>query len=161
VSSRKLLREDFEENGFDINKLLQTYLEWVFDDKYLILVRYKSKTILVKNSKTNEMLQIDLPDPQNEAEVFAIKCSKRGNDVYRSRVYRRFKEPFSLIKNLVFFNRKIRRNRKTRALFVTLSYDTKRCSLEEAWVNIGVEFNRFMSNLRKKFARALERILAD
>ena len=99
MSSRKQLREEFEENGFDIHKLLQTYLEWVFDDKYLILVRYKSKTILVKNSNTNEILQINLPDPHDEAEVFAIKCSKRGNDVYRSRVYRRFKELFSLIKS--------------------------------------------------------------
>jgi len=36
-------------------------------------------------------------------------------------------------------------------LFVTLTYDTKLCSFDEAWRNIGVEFNRFMSYIRKNF----------
>jgi len=89
-----------------------------------------------------------------ENEVFAIKCSKRGNDVYRQRVYRRFKGLASLADKTPFFNPKDRnQNKKTRALFVTLTYDTKLCSFSEAWKNIGIEFNRFMSHVRKNFGK--------
>lgn len=87
-----------------------------------------------------------------KSDVFAVKCSKRGNDVYRYRVYRRFKGLASLAKKIVFFNPKNRnQNKKTRALFVTLTYDTKLCGFGQAWINIGIEFNRFMSHVRKKF----------
>jgi hypothetical protein len=83
-----------------------------------------------------------------------LKCSKRGNDVYRHRVYRRFKGLASLADKTVFFDPKSRRqNKKTRALFLTPTYDTKLCSFGEAWKNLGVEFNRFMSHVRKHFGR--------
>jgi hypothetical protein len=89
-----------------------------------------------------------------KSDVFAIKCSKRGNDVYRNRVYRRFKQLASLVEQIIFFNRKSRRiNQKTRAMFVTLTYDTKLCSFDKAWKNIGDEFNRFMSFIRKNFGK--------
>jgi hypothetical protein len=59
-----------------------------------------------------------------------------------------------LAEETVFFNPKDRNGiKKTRALFVTLTYDTKRCSFGDAWKNIGVEFNRFMSYVRKKFGK--------
>jgi len=78
-------------------------------------------------------------------EVFAVKCAKRGNDVYRWRVSRRFKGLSSMAEEIVFFNPKDRGVKKTRALFVTLTYDTKRCDFKDAWRNIGIEFNRFMA----------------
>ena len=84
-------------------------------------------------------------------EVFAVKCAKRGNDVYRWRVYRRFQGLSSRADELVFFNPKDRGAKKTRALWVTLTYDVKRCSFGEAWGNIGIGFNRFMAYVRKKF----------
>ena len=77
-----------------------------------------------------------------------------GNDVYRQRVYRRFRDFSKLTEKKVFFNPKERDERKkTRALLVTLTYDTKLCSFSDAWRNIGVEFNRYMSYLRKKFGK--------
>jgi hypothetical protein len=89
-----------------------------------------------------------------EIETFAAKCSKRGNDVYRYRVYRRFKELSQLVEKVNFFNPRNRIGGKiTRALFVTLTCDIKRCSLDEAWENIGVEFNRFMSYVRKHYGK--------
>ena len=36
-------------------------------------------------------------------------------------------------------------------LYLTLTYDQKRCSLDDAWKNIGKEWNRFLSYLKKKF----------
>jgi len=82
-----------------------------------------------------------------------IKCSKRGNDVYRSRVYKKFKDLVDKAEKLVFFNPKDRGKKKTKALWVTLTYDPSRCSFKDAWRNIGVEFNRFMAYVRKHFGK--------
>lgn len=86
-------------------------------------------------------------------EVFAVKCSKRGNDVYRSRVYSRFRGLCARADDLAFFNPKDRGEKRTRALWVTLTYDVKLCSFDAAWSNIGVEFNRFMAYVRKKVGK--------
>ncbi|MCJ7635268.1 hypothetical protein MUP77_23125, partial [Candidatus Bathyarchaeota archaeon] len=86
-------------------------------------------------------------------EVFAVKCAKRGNDVYRSRVRQRFEGLTSMADELVFFNAKDHGPKRTRALWVTLTYDSKRCSFKEAWKNIGEEFNRFMSYIRKAIGK--------
>jgi len=88
-----------------------------------------------------------------ETEYFAVKCAKRGNDVYRSRVYGRFKGLCGNSENLVFFNPRDRGAKRTRALWVTLTYDTKLCSFDNAWRNVGMEFNRFMAYVREKFGR--------
>ena len=87
-------------------------------------------------------------------EVFAVKCAKRGNDVYKSRVKKRFTGLVSRTQDLVFFNPKDRTLQKqTSALWVTLTYDTKLCSYQEAWKQIGVEFNAFMSHIRRNFGK--------
>ncbi len=84
-------------------------------------------------------------------DVYAVKCAKRGNDVYRSRVKSRFRGLRRFSENIVFFNPKDRGKKETCALWVTLTYDTKRCLYGEAWEKIGVEFNGFMSYLRRNF----------
>ena len=86
-------------------------------------------------------------------DVYAVKCAKRGNDVYQSRVKNRFKGLKRYSENLIFFNPKDRGKKKTSALWATLTYDTKRCFYGEAWENIGAEFNGFMSHLRRKFGK--------
>lgn len=43
--------------------------------------------------------------------------------------------------------------KSSHVLFVTLTYDVSRCSIKEAWKNIGNEFNKWIRNLRKKFGR--------
>ena len=48
----------------------EQYLYWVAEDKYMALSREDSEG----------------------TKVFGVKLSKRGNDVYRWRVYKRFKE---------------------------------------------------------------------
>jgi hypothetical protein len=119
---------------YSVPEIVDKYLEWLSEVKYMILNRLNLRTC--------------------ENEVFAIKCSKRGNDVYRHRVYRRFRGLASLAEKTDFFNPKDRnQDKKARALFVTLTYDTKLCSFSDAWKNIGVEFNRFMSYVRKNFGK--------
>ena len=86
--------------------------------------------------------------------LYAVKCSKRGNDIYKTRVKRKFQGVGELSENIVFFNPKDRKkNKKTRALFVTLTYDTKLDSYKDAWKNIGSQFNTFMTKIRKKYGK--------
>jgi hypothetical protein len=51
-------------------------------------------------------------------EVYAVKCAKRGNDVYRSRVESRFRGLKRYCENIVFFNPKDRGKKVTRALWL-------------------------------------------
>ena len=128
--SRKAVLKEHKRRKYSVSEIVEKYSEWVSEDTYMIFDR------------------LDLRN--YEHKTFAIKCSKRGNDVYRKRVYRRFKELSALASEADFFNPKDRnKNKTTRALFVTLTYDTKRCSLDCAWENIGLEFNRFMAYIRK------------
>ncbi len=114
-------------------EIVDQFVEWVQDPRYMILCRW------------NKQLQ--------KNDYFAVKCAKRGNDVYRSRVYRRFKGLSSMAEDLTFFNPKSRGTKKTRALWVTLTYDSKRCEYQDAWRNLGIELNRFTAYIRKRFGK--------
>lgn len=93
-------------------------------------------------------------DKKWKNDVFAIKCSKRGNDIYRHRVKNRFEGLSQKAEKLEFFNPKDRINDKnTCALWTTLTYDTKLCSYKEAWEQIGIEFNAFMAYVRRNFGK--------
>ena len=128
--SRKAVLREHKRRSYSVSEIVEKYSEWVSEDTYMIFNR------------------LDLRN--YEHKTFAVKCSKRGNDVYRKRVYRRFKELSMLANEADFFNPKDRnKNKTTRALFATLTYDTKRCSFDCAWENIGLDFNRFMAYVRK------------
>ncbi len=133
MPSLKAFLRDYLQFNYSVAEIVERYEEWVNDIRYMILTRWDARAY--KN------------------EVFAVKCAKRGNDVYCWRVSRRFKGLSSRADDLVFFNPKDRGLKKTGALWVTLTYDTKRCSFKEAWRYIGVEFNRFMAYVRKKFGK--------
>ena len=150
VSRRAVLRE-FEEYGLSIDQIVDRYWNWVSKDTYMILKREKRQKIRIRDSRNNKPLIVDFPV---KVDFFGVLCSKRGNPVYRHRVYQRFKEFISLAEKTFFFNPKDRgKPKKTRALFLTLTYDTKLCSFDVAWRNISYEFNRFMAYLRKKFGK--------
>ena len=129
--SLKAFRRDYELFDYSLPEIQEHYLEWVKETMYMILSQWNKK--------------------KQRYDLFGVKCAKRGNDVYRKRVSSRFKGIVSRAENAVFFNPKDRGVKRTRALWVTLTYDTKRCSFKDGWVNIGVEFNRFMAFTRKKF----------
>ena len=130
VSLKAFLR-DYIQFDYSVPEIVERYVEWISEVTYMILTRWDGS----KN------------------EVFAVKCAKRGNDVYRWRVSRRFKGLCSMAEDLVFFNPKGRGVKRTRALWVTLTYDIKNCELGDAWRSVGVEFNRFMAYVRKKFGK--------
>ena len=43
--------------------------------------------------------------------------------------------------------------KSSNVLFATITYDVNRCTIREAWENIGEDFNNWIRNLRKKFGR--------
>lgn len=111
MSSLKAFLRDYSQYGYSIPEIVEHYKDWVSDVRYMIL------------SKWN--------DWKFKNDIYAVKCAKRGNDVYRFRVNRRFNDLCSMAEELVFFNPKERGTKKTRALWATLTYDAKRCSFEQ------------------------------
>jgi hypothetical protein len=132
-SLRGFLKDYLKEN-FSVDEIIEKYKEWVSENTYMILSKWnKAKW---KN------------------DVLAVKCSKRGNDIYRLRVQQRFDGLSHKSEQLEFFNPKDRKNDKTTcALWTTLTYDTKLCSYKKAWEQIGKEFNAFMALVRRNFGK--------
>ena len=126
-------RKDYLRLNFPIEEIVRQYKEWASEDTYMILSKWNKEKW--KN------------------DVFAVKCAKRGNDVYRSRVESRFRGLSHKAENLVFFNPKDREEKTTCALWTTLTYDTKLCSYRQAWEQIGIEFNGFMAYVRRHFGK--------
>jgi hypothetical protein len=131
-SLRHVLKEHARLN-FSLDRIVEQYKKWATEDTYMILTKWNRKKW--KN------------------DVYAVKCAKRGNDVYVSRVKSRFGGICDRSEDLTFFNPKDRGYKETRALWVTLTYDSKRCLYGEAWKNIGVELNAFMAYIRRHFGK--------
>ena len=126
-------RKDYLRLNFSADEIVRQYKEWATEDTYMILTKWNKEKW--KN------------------DVFAVKCAKRGNDVYHSRVERRFRGLSQKAENLKFFNPKDRGEKQTSALWTTLTYDTKLCSYKEAWEQIGIQFNGLMAFVRRHFGK--------
>ena len=141
MSSLAAFLRDYVQYCYSVPEIVDRYVSWVSQDKYMILARSKG------------LHEDSLKGFNFETEYFAVKCAKRGNDVYRSRVYGRFRGLVGNSENLVFFGPRDRGAKATRALWITLTYDAKLCSFDTAWRNVGIEFNRFMAYVREKFGK--------
>ena len=89
-------------------------------------------------------------------QFLAVKCSKRGNDVYQRRIKTRLGWLNREVPDKKFFEiRDFQVDRKvsTSLLWATLTFDSKRGSLIHAWEHLGEDFNRFMSALRSKYGK--------
>jgi len=117
-----------------VNYVKDQYLRWVDQSEYLVLGEY---------------------DPlRGYTDYVAVKASKRGNDVYAKRIKDRL-DPLMDLPDIQFFNYKDRGNRhKTRAVFVTLTYDPKGLTLGEGWDQVGSDYNRWISALRGRYGSA-------
>jgi len=93
--------------------------------------------------------------PGYSAKTIAVKCSKRGNDVYGRRTERKLgflKES----ENEVFFQPKdfdSDKPVKTRLLWVTLTWNSNLSSLKESWEHGEYYYNLFITNLRNHYGR--------
>lgn len=118
----------------DLDSLTSFYLDWQRCNEYLVLQK-----------QSEEFGQI-------KRKTIAVKCSKRGNDVYQARVKKRFGSLERLVsgpRDLEFFGFNDA-TPKVRMVFVTLTW-IGRGSISESWETVGCHFNRWISNLRQKF----------
>jgi hypothetical protein len=123
-------------HGIDLELLTDLYRYWRDQAEYGVIEKSWFEDLSIKH------------------EYKAVKCSKRGNDVYRYRIKERIGW-MDKIPNLTFFNEKDLGSNQayTRMLFFTLTYDTKRCSRIEAWENVGLEYNRWISRVRRAYGK--------
>lgn len=116
----------------DLEKIIDAFTYWSNLVVYLVLRRENIHT----NEKTYKM----------------AKAAKRGNDVYCAKLRRRLNHLYKLPK-IEFFNYKDRNKiQKTRAIFVTLTY-RRDLRLDEAWEQVGSDFNRWKSAMTKAFGK--------
>jgi hypothetical protein len=120
--------------GIDFTELTEFYREWRDYVEYVVLQEQ------IKNLRIQgEIIK----------KTYAAKCAKRGNDVYWCRVQQRLKPINNLKKHILFDTRS--NIKRTNILFMTLTYDVKRSTIQEAWETVGEDFNRWINNIRKKF----------
>jgi len=85
----------------------------------------------------------------------AIKCSKRGNDVFSCRLKEKmgFLKGFEGIElfSLEDFDKK--GYMPSNLLWVTLTFNPHLCSLKEAWEKIGYYWNLWITNMRNKYGK--------
>ncbi len=126
------LRKLAERGVYDFKDVIEKYDAWVLDHRYMVMTHEREAW----------------KEDAGKFEYVAVKCAKRGNDVYVSRVDSRLCGLGLHIPNVDF---DFEKHPYTNLLFITLTYDTKLCSFDVAWKNIAIEFNRWKANIRKKF----------
>jgi len=118
-----------------ISTLVKVFQYWRDYHEYLLL--------LGENRETGEKLRL------------AVKCSKRGNDVYAKRLDLRLGF-LDKLENVKFFD-KVDFDKvayaKSNLFWVTLSWDSKLCSLDEAWRSSYRELHKFKANLENRYGK--------
>jgi hypothetical protein len=118
----------------NLEGLEKFYTEWREFNEYMVV------------QKQSDNLRIE---GEIDRETIAVKCSKRGNDVYWWRVWKRIKKLYDLKAQTLFDSHSS--IKLSNVLFATLTYDVKQSSISNAWETEGEDFNTWIRNLRKKF----------
>jgi hypothetical protein len=128
------LRNSTEKGIYDFDDIVEKYESWVNDSRYMVMTHER------------EAWKSDA----GTYEYVAVKCAKRGNDVYVSRVESRL---YGIGQRVPSLSHDFHKDPYTRMLFVTLTFDVKLCSFWEAWQQIGAQWNLYRANMRKKYGR--------
>ena len=124
--------------------VVEIFLTWREEIEYLLLQR-----TLIEPSVGGST--------QWDSQFIAVKCSKRGNDVYRHRVSESLYSLEQGVPDLTFFNPNDRdlatKGVKTPLVLVTLTFDTKRFSQYKAWDMVGFFYNKWMTGIRRKYGK--------
>lgn len=144
-------REQFSYGNIILCDALDLYDEWRKDSEYIVIRGTKDyiQETLFFDPATLEYPDTVYPDCYPEHVYRFIKASKRGNDVYQYLVKKRLK-PLEDLPDVTFF-RDDWGEKHTSLLFVTLTYDTKRCDESTAWKNIGKDYHLFYTKLRQAY----------
>lgn len=85
----------------------------------------------------------------------AVKCSKRGNDVFSERLDERMKFLHAFDGITIFSLEDFENNSSmpSNLLWVTLTFNPALCSLDDAWRRISDDWNLWITNMRNKYGR--------
>lgn len=104
----------------------------------------------------HEYLLIKGENRVNGQKMFlAVKCSKRGNDVFSNRLDHRLGW-LRLLKDVKLFRPEdFKPNRlvKTNLLWVTLTYNSRLKTIDEAWKTVMNDYNLWITNLRNRYGK--------
>jgi hypothetical protein len=118
-----------ESNQISYDEVQELYQTWVNQDEGFVLqLQYGSKHNFKKRT-------------------IAVKCAKRGNDVYRYRVNNRLKLLSNALESAGIKISSTRAN----TIFVTLTTAASGLNIREAWDNIGKRWNRLLSAFKSKY----------
>jgi len=151
--SLKSVKNAFDDGSISEHYALSCYQRWVNTPSYIVL------TEADHDRPVRELTSGSWPSVRPTrywVNYFFVKASKRGNDVYRLKVSRRFSPLFEkckVLKNVDFIDSGKDRYVDSHLLFFTLTYNPKICSKSNAWLNVGSELNLFFSNLKKRYGR--------
>lgn len=148
---RKKVKWEYDKKNLTLSDIVSFYTNWRDDPEYFILRGTQLNSLDQERIIPAPIYSYDNWYLENEYDYIYkfIKASKRGNDVYKHLVSKKLK-PLQDLYNIIFFDEHDV-NKKTCALFVTLTYDNKKCSPDQAWKNIGSEFHLFKANLKKQY----------
>ncbi len=122
----------------EIPLLLEGFEYWQKYDEYMVLRETDLKT--------------------GEIEYFGVKCSKRGNDYYNFRLKKRLKFLKYYQESEIFSPNDFQEGFSLKVgppclLWVTLTYDSKRTTLDQAWNRFMPEFNKWITRIRQKYGK--------
>ena len=137
--SLKEVKWAYYRGDLSLEEALSFYPEWVKQDSYIILWR-------IDHSKP-------LGDNRYLCKYKAVKMAKRGNDVYRWRVRKRFSDLKAFCRANKGFSFISGRSGYSNLLFVTLTFNTNLTDVDNAWNNIGKDLNLFLSHLKQEYGR--------
>lgn len=147
------VKESFLNGSISESEALSYYKDWVKTPTYIVL------TEADHDRRYIEYVSGSWPavkPPRYWVNYYFVKASKRGNDVYRRKVSKRF-YPFydkcKSLNNVKFLNPKTDRMSTSHLLFFTLTYDPSLCNKQSAWSNIGRQLNTFLSNIKKRYGK--------
>jgi len=122
------IRGAYFNNFIDLDRVVDLSLKWRDQKEYLWLDGFSAKNKYVTSC--------------------FVKAAKRGNDVYKSRLKKQFSWLEELDPIYFFGDWGVK---STPMLFITLTVDSKKYTLDEAWHNIADELHNFETKLRQKY----------
>lgn len=141
-SSRKILRNHFENGVLSLGALSRVFVDWSLQRDFFILrtmvrldsFRYRGSCV-------------------SKDRFLAIPCVKRGDFNYSEALLKVFYDldMNKKFRDVVYFKRLSSKDLEGNSFFVTLEYDANRFRDFDSWKRNGVDFNRFMSSIRQKF----------
>lgn len=128
----------FNEQVVDLPGVVNLYKEWRDTSEHIVL-------------SYDEEYQMDLHGIQSytETQYMCIKAAKKGNDVYRYLLKKKWRQVEEL-RDVTFFNEKWKA-KETSMLSITLTYNTSRSQVDAAWITHGEEWHLFLAKLTQEY----------